>query len=58
MKAYIARGLGERKDVIEKDIFEKSLDQASPTLAQELVLADAFNSTKGIQPCSRFSCND
>ena len=52
VKAYIAQGMSERRNVVERDIYEKSLERANPSLVQELGPDDVSNPPKGVLPYS------
>lgn len=58
VKAYIAQETSERRNVVERDIYEKSLERANSSLVQALGPDDVSNPPKGVPPCSRYSYID
>ena len=58
VKAYIAQGLSQKRDIGESYIYKKSLEQVDPSLLQSLPLNDITNSMEGVLLCFRISSSE
>lgn len=58
VKAYIAQGLNQKRDIGESYIYKKSLEQVDPSLLQSLPSNDIVNSMEGVLLCFRISSSE